>query len=267
MRLGVVYLARRSNHPRFLRYFLASLRRNPSGYPYDLVVILKGYPPGAAIPKLQGFNAPGLGRLIQLPMDDALFATETFFRAAQAVDYDALLFFVSWSRILAPDWGRIVVTGLGQPGAGLVGGSSGFESLDSRTPFPNPSIRTTGFAIAREVWLGLDCGDQSSKFGGNLFEAGPASMTKQILRQGKGAVVAGRDGRYYPSQLWRDSQTFRLGTQSNLLFADNRTRDFDVARPSKRQRLAELNWAPSVPVVPVSRLARVLGKLRWRFDF
>lgn len=266
MRLGVVYLARQSNSPRWMRYFLASLKRHPPGVPYDLVVILKGYAQGVGEQMLWGFKAPGLDRIIPIAMEDSLFATDTLFRAAEAVDHDALLFFVSWSRILAPGWGSIMVEGLTQPGAGLVGGSSGFESLDSDTPFPNPSIRTTGFAIRRSDWLQLDRGDQTTKYGGNRFEAGPASMTKQILRQGKVPLVAGRNGQYYPPDQWCNSETFRLGTQSNLLFADNRTRDFAVARLTKRKRLAQLNWGPSVPVIPVSVLGRLVAKWRWRFN-
>ena len=267
---AVVYLARKVDGERWLRRFLASLQAHPAGCPHDLIVILKGYGEGEVPAVLRDFaaaevgDATGLLALRTMPFDDRLFATEAFFTVAEKYPHDAFLFFVSWAQVLAADWARFVFDGLFEAGYTLVGGSAGFESLGPDTPFPNPSIRTTGFALRRDDWLSLERGDLSVKYGGNLFEAGTHSMTKQILRRGGRIAVAGRDGRYYPPERWIESRTFRLGRQENLLFSDNRTEQFDLARPGKRRRLAEMNWGAGVAVEPVSLPAVLLRRLRAR---
>jgi hypothetical protein len=54
--------------------------------------------------------------------------------------------------------------------------------------------------------------------------------------------VVGRDGRAYARDEWRESGTFRVDDQSNLLVADNRTDQFASADPATRKRLEELAW-------------------------
>lgn len=270
-RCAVVYLARKVDGSRWMPRFLASLQAHAPGRPYDLVVILKGHAEGEVPPCLRAFRAPGLDRVLTLTFDDSRFATEAFFAAAERFDHDAFLFFVSSARVLTPGWAGLMFRPLLGGEARLVGASSGFESLDGDTPYPNPSIRTTGFAMRRADWLALTRDDLSVRYGGNLFEAGPQSMTKQVLAQGGGVLVVGRNGQTYPPERWRNSATFRLSRQENLLFSDNRTDQFALARPAKRRRLVAANWGEGVPVVPVStptvylrRIAAAGQRLWWR---
>lgn len=270
-RCAVVYLARKVDGGRWMPRFLASLQAQPSGRAYDLVVILKGHAEGEIPSCLRGFRAPGLDSVLTMTFDDSRFATESFFAAAERFDHDAFLFFVSSAQVLAPDWADLMFQPLLSGRARLVGASSGFESLDGDTPFPNPSIRTTGFAMRRADWLALERGDLSVRYGGNLFEAGPQSMTKQVLAQGGGVLVVGRNGQTYPPERWRDSATFRLSRQENLLFSDNRTDQFALARPAKRRRLVVANWGEGVPLMPVStpviylrRIVTAVQRLWWR---
>jgi len=270
-RCAVVYLARKVDGMRWMPRFLASLKAHPAGRDYDLIVILKGHGESEMPVCLRGFRAPGLGRVMTMPFDDSRFATEAFFAAAERCDHEAVLFFVSSAHVLAPDWARHIFAPLLDGRARLVGASSGFESLDAATPYPNPSIRTTGFAMRRTNWLALDRGDLSVRYGGNLFEAGPQSMTKQVLRQGGGVLLVGRDSRTFPPEDWRSSATFRLSRQENLLFADNRTDQFHLARPAKRRRLVVANWGDGVDVVPVPtpvvymrRVRAAMQRLSWR---
>lgn len=259
---AVIYLARKVDGLRYLPRFLFSLQRYPAGREYDLIIILKGYDEREVPACLEGFRAQGLGTVHVMTFDDDHFATEAFFAASERFTYSALLFFVSSARILAPDWGRIIFDTLADNNVRLVGGSSGFEPLNESTPFPNPSIRTTGFAIRRNDWLALERGDLSKRYGGNLFEAGPRSMTKQILQQGGTVLLVGRDGRRFPEETWRDSRTFRLSSQENLLFADSRTEQFDLSLPRKRQHMAELNWGKGVAVMTVPRTLIYLRRLQ-----
>lgn len=271
MRHAVVYLARKVDSGRWMPRFLASLRAYPSGQPYDLIVILKGYRESDVPDYLRHFAAPGLEQVLTMSFDDSRFSTEAFFAAAEQFNYDAFLFFVSSARVLGPDWVRHMFSPLLDGNAKLVGASSGFETLDLDTPYPNPSIRTNGFAMCRVDWLSLERGDLSIRYGGNLFEAGPNSMTKQVLRRGGKILLVDRDGSTYPLEAWRDSATFRLSRQEKLLFADKRTDQFDLALPRKRRRLAALNWGLDVPVVtvpaPIVFLQRALvlaQMLYWR---
>ncbi|MEM1382243.1 MAG: hypothetical protein AAF713_13670 [Pseudomonadota bacterium] len=263
MHLGVVYLARQANHPRWLRFFLDSLQRHPAGAPYDLLVIQKGYPSKAPDPALIGFQAPGLQAIHLHHASDATFATNTFFDLARAVEHTHLLYFVSWARVLAPDWARIMTAAAAAPGCGIVGASAGYEPLNDTTPFPNRSIRTTGFLVARALWLSLDPGPLTRKYDGNLFEAGPNSLTRQVEARGLLPVVAGRDGRVWGPEDWPESRTFRSGDQENLLFADNRTQDYAMGSLRRRRKLARLNWGDAAEVATVPPWTRLARRLAW----
>lgn len=265
-RCAVVYLARQVDGLRFLPRFLGSLQKHPAGMEYDLIVILKGYSDGDIPRCLRGFRADGLKRVRTMVFDDSRFATEAFFVAAERFEFETFLFFVSSARVLGPDWVARIIAPLLTSNVRLTGASSGLEALNETTPFPNPSIRTTGFAIRREDWLALDRGDLSIRYGGNLFEAGPQSMTKQILQAGGEILLVGRDGRGFPLDAWTRSATFRLSDQENLLFADSRTDHFDLALPAKRKRLAVLNWGQGVDVVPIPRHKVYARRLRARIS-
>jgi hypothetical protein len=264
MGLAVVYLARQVNPPRFLAAFLASLARHPAGMPFDLVVIAKGW--AAPPPGLAGYAAPGLGRVEVLLRGDESFATPLFAEAGRVLDHERLAFFVSWSRVLAPGWARIMAQAFdAEPRTGVVGASAGWEALDATTPFPNPSIRTTGFMVPRSLWADLDFGDQSTKRAGNLFEAGPRSMTRQIEARGLLPVLTGRDGGRWLPEAWHLSRTFRLGDQENLMLADNRTQAYAVASLGRRRRLARLNWGDPGLAAPAPLMVRLGRRLAWRW--
>ena len=261
-RFGVVYLARKIDGLRHLPRFIASLCKNPAGSNYDLIVILKGFSEGETPRGLAELKADGLISVHIFMFDDSRFATEAFFTVAERFDYEAFLFFVSSARVEAKGWARIVFSELVDHKAMLVGASAGVEQLDTSTPFPNPSIRTTGFAMRRDDWLALDRGDLSMRFGGNLFEAGPHSMTKQVMGGGGIVVVVGRNGCSYAPETWVESATFRLSRQENLLFSDKRTDQFELARSAKRRHLVAVNWGPNVPVVEIGTSIVYLRRVR-----
>jgi hypothetical protein len=265
-KLGVVYLSRKANPPQYFEFFLRSLTRHSAGHPYDLVVIQKGYADHAQDPRLVAFAADGHEATVLYHADDSTFATNCFFDVARAYDYEFLLFFVSWSRILAANWARIMLAGFEcVPGCGVVGASAGYEALNDTTPFPNRSIRTTGFLIRRETFLALNPGPLASKYDGNLFEAGPNSMTRQIERMGLKAVVARRDGTYCLPERWPTSLTFRSGDQEQLIFADNRTMQYAVASGRKREKLGRLNWGDAAITRSVPLWTRLRRKVAWRY--
>jgi hypothetical protein len=266
-RLAVVYLARHVNPPRFLRFFLASLRSAPAGADYDLIVIAKGCAADhAGLAPLRGFSAPGLRDIEIVTRPDDSFATPLFQEMGGLLPHDLLLFHVSWARVLAPGWARLMLRAFDAvPDAGMVGASAGWEALDATTPFPNPSLRTTGFMTPRALWRSLDFGDQSTKRGGNLFEAGPRSMTRQIEARGLAPILVGGDGRFWRPEDWHLSGTFRLGDQEKLIFADNRTQDYAAGSLKRRRKLARLNWGDPDLAAPNPLWRRLARRLAWRF--
>ncbi|HTU61936.1 MAG TPA: hypothetical protein VMF89_25940, partial [Polyangiales bacterium] len=135
-----------------------------------------------------------------------------------------------------------------------VGASGSYESIYTTShpltrfrkrdfpAFPNPHLRTNAFAARREDLLRVVWPAISSKLDALRFESGPQSLTRQLQQFGR-VVVAGRDGRVYDPNGWRESNTFRWGQESNLVVSDNRTREYLGATPERRRNLERRAWS------------------------
>ena len=73
-------------------------------------------------------------------------------------------------------------------------------------------------------------------------------MTRQIFEMGLTALIVGRNGRGYPPAMWPVSDTFRLGTQSNLLVHDNVTRAYAAMPFSEKKSISKLTWGDYLDV-------------------
>ena len=111
-----------------------------------------------------------------------------------------------------------------------------------KRPLPNPHIRTSAFIIERERSLSLRVGSFVSKNDTYQFESERGSMTRQIMAQGLRPLVMDRVGNVYDIAEWKASLTFRSGGQINLIVADNRTREYDLAPGEFRQILENQAW-------------------------
>jgi hypothetical protein len=157
--------------------------------------------------------------------------------------------------VLADGWLGHLERNLLAPGVGVVGATGSFETPNRLRPgplralrpgypaFPNPAVRTNGFALEREVLLSLEWPMPRTKLDAVAIECGERGITRQLRERGLQALVVGRDGRSYPPDQWRASSTFRSGGQANLLLADKRTRHYDTAGPLTRRTLEWLAWA------------------------
>lgn len=110
--------------------------------------------------------------------------------------------------------------------------------------YPNPHIRTNAFMIERSRFLALHAPSFVSKSEAYKFESGRRSMTKQILEQGLRPIVVDRSGRTYEIPEWQGSSTYWAGQQTNLVAADNRTRQYNNGDSQLRQRLHDYAWVP-----------------------
>jgi len=110
--------------------------------------------------------------------------------------------------------------------------------------FPSPHLRTNAFAIGRELLLSLETGALDSKNATYRFEAGRGSLTAQLDRRRLTTTVVGRDGVARTSASWPDADVFWQGDQSQLLVADNQTRQYQTGSPAVREALARFAWGP-----------------------
>lgn len=268
--LGLVYLIRARNGPQPVRDFLDAYARNRGGVDHDLLVVYKGFARPAGRAPYESMLAPFAHRSLRVP--DRGFDLRAYFAAARHFDYPVMGFLNSFSIPLDENWLVKLHRHLRTEGVGLVGATGSWESLYSNIvqetetglprawwqralrgvrwrwaqarfrPFPNPNVRTNAFLIAREVMLKVREPRLWFKIEALQFESGIDSLTQQVQRMQRKALLVGRDGRAYEPEDWPASNTYRHEDQANLLVADNRTRQFAQADAAQRRLLSRLAW-------------------------
>lgn len=267
-RVAVVYIDRHGNDPRFARHFLASLFRNEPGASFELIWQAKNYPMGCNSPEIERVRADLSVPVSIVHYPDDAYQFTLALDVARSLDCELLLFFTSWSRIVAPFWLRHYLHGFDSvPGCGVIGATGSYELMTETPEFPNVHIRTNAFMISRKTLLGLHFGPLQSIYDGNLVEAGPNGLTRQIKAMGLQPVVVDREGRCYLHEDWPTSRTFRSGRQERLLVADNRTFDFAVAKRDARVYLARLAWRERAVLEFPSVIERMVTRYAWHRRF
>ncbi len=109
-------------------------------------------------------------------------------------------------------------------------------------PYPNPHVRTTGFMVRREEFLSINPGRINNKFKAYQFESGRKGMTNYYLKKGLKVLVMDKFGKTYGPDEFKNSDTFWIGEQENLLVSDNQTRIYRDADPAYRKLLTKLAW-------------------------
>ncbi len=245
-----------------VREFLRSYRQHPAGIEHDLVLVLNGAGTTPAVDLLPVELVDVEHRLIvlQRPVLDL----DAYLETAARLRHANVCFLNSYAVALADGWLASLAAALAPPDVGLVGASGSWESqaewrrgaLRHRPQqllrlarerrdfprFPNPHIRTSSFALARDLLLGVGLERSVDKRTTYLHESGRRSITRRVQAAGLQTLVAGRDGRAYDVEEWPESRTFRSGRQENLLVADNQTRDYEHASARRRRRLARDSW-------------------------
>jgi hypothetical protein len=314
--IGVVYLYRFAEGELPVQTFLDSYRAHPAGIEHDLHVIFKGFPDRRS---LTSAKALFVGLPINaIELEDKGYDIGSYFSAAKVVSNLRLIFFNTFTELLADDWLKKFDKALSAPGVGLVGAtgswqshSSGYEAIirrvchrivhplefleeiftDARQAkdargfqvgevsqiihradetrrvvrlgrafyylvrvhkyalylfeygrYPNPHIRTNAFMIERRRFLSLQVSSFETKSNVYKFESGRRSMTKQIIAQGLKPIVVDRGGNVYDISEWKTSSTFWVDQQTNLIIADNRTRDYAKGSHELRARLTDSAW-------------------------
>jgi hypothetical protein len=246
-RIAVAFLARGADvgwHASCER-FVGSYRRCRPGVEHSLYVIFKGFPDASTLDDAKTL----FGNVHHEPVftGDDSFDIGAYIEWANQIDEEMICVFNTSSEILAEDWLRKLAVNLALPNVGLVGATGSYESLNelnrSFSMFPNVHIRSTAFMIDRKLFCHVTKGLViAHKIDAYDFESGQQSMSRQILAMGRDILLVGRNGRGYSPKWWPTSDTFRLGTQSNLLVADNHTRNFTALPWLEKQEFVRRSW-------------------------
>ncbi|HYG11554.1 MAG TPA: hypothetical protein VD835_16525 [Pyrinomonadaceae bacterium] len=256
--------------------FLASYREHDAGVEHDLLVLFKEIGDAEQMAAYEALLAGINYRSLSLGSEG--FDILPYFVAARNFDYQYFCFLNSYSVILTEGWLRMLLTHL-RRGAGVVGATASQESYYTNLsrsrprigvrnfrsspgnyfawrrelkearehfdPFPNYHLRTNCFALARELMLKLVFRGEVVKMDSLKFESGKEGLTRQVAALNLPVLVVGRDGAAYGKERWRESRTFRSGGQSNLLVADNRTRQYAEADAQTKIYLEQCAWGVS----------------------
>lgn len=245
--IAVIYLARGWEKNCFVWFerFIQSYQRFPAGVDHRLHVVYKGFSTEADLARAETvFSVVEHGTL---GTEDSSFDIGAYIDAAQQISEEQVCFFNTNSELVCSAWLAKLSINLNEPKVGLVGATGSFESLcdlDSVFPaFPNMHIRSNAFMLDRGLFCSaLAGGTIKNKMDAYLIESGPSSLTRRVLSSGLNVLVVGRNGRGYTPRWWPTSDTFRQGAQSNLLIADNQTRNFAVASWKEKQRIVKRTW-------------------------
>lgn len=236
MSVTVVHLIRAANSVAHLRRFLVAYRKMRSGMAHELVLACKGFTPDsihAIGPFCRGLTA----RILILP--DTGFDLGTYRRVCFEISTPYICFVNSFSRPLTPHWLPLLYGVARRPEVGL-SGATGSLQVD-------PHVRTNSFCIQRELYLDIVTSDPHTKEAACAIEAGPASLTRQVMRRGLSPRIVCRNGTDAALLDARDTRTFWWGQQENLLVSDNRTDDYDLADPARRAFLQRAAWHTTDP--------------------
>lgn len=266
---AVIYLERFCNKPYFSRTFLSSIQKHRAGSDFDYVHVLKGFAEASESEPLSDFRA-AYKNVEVLRYPDEMSALDVMCHAAAQLPHEKVLVLLSWSRILAPFWLRSYLSAFDTvPGCGIVGATGSFERRnykDLSEPFPNISIRTTGFMVERKLFVELGRDSLTTREDELMFEAGEQSMTRRIMGMGLNPVVIDKNGNAWPVEQWPFSKTFRSGAQEGLLIADNRTHDYAVSKDKRRRWLSDLAWGAGVSEVSKNPFyKRLKAHMDWKY--
>ena len=148
--IGVVYLYRFAEGEPPVQSFLDSYRAHPAGAKHDLHVVLKGFPDRDSLD-----SAAKL--FTDLPVnfiedDDTGYDVGSYFAAAKVATNRRLIFFNTFTELLADDWLKKFDAALNLPGVGIVSATGSWQSLSS---YYEVLIRLGWYEIERScaVWF------------------------------------------------------------------------------------------------------------------
>ncbi len=238
MSVTLVHLVRKANGPEPLRAFIEAYRATTSPLDHGLLFACKGFDDRSDLACWEHLWHGLHPRVLMVP--DTGYDLGSYRLAALEVRTAYVCFVNSFSRPLVPGWLPLLHGAASTEGVGIVGCTGSLEALPC-SAFPNPHIRTNAFCMRRELFLELVDHEPETKDRAGRIEAGPNSITRQVLAKGLRAVVVSSNGTA-DIEWSRPLAAFRWGDQAGLLVADNRTDHYANGSPPERDFLQRLAW-------------------------
>ncbi len=279
LNINVVYLAWLPYGIAHFKVFIDSYKKYDSGYSHELVIVFNGLAsdnPNKPDEYIEYIRTKGVepGKIFyfQDGQDIAIYK-----QTAAALEAEFILFLNTYSELLSSDWLKSYAEAFDGK-TGLVSASGSFQSYYSSVfqkntfwwefskpflynfrkyklflkaffywrflfkPFPNPHIRTNAFMIKRTVFLEMKTGPVDSKFKAYQFENGRKSLTCFCLSKGLKVLVVNKYGKTFEQDKWKESATFWMNNQENLLVSDNQTRIYETATEIEKKEMTWLAW-------------------------
>ncbi|MCW8914830.1 MAG: hypothetical protein OQK24_03135 [Magnetovibrio sp.] len=258
--VAVVHLLRRCNDISCFERFIGSYRVHLDPLNHELIIIFKGFSGDDDADALAVLNGIEFTRV---DVGDRGFDLGPYIEVAQSAHHQYLCFFNSFSEILADEWlSKLYAALTSAENAGVVSASGSWETTDDMQQFPNYHVRTNAFMISRELFNNLETWEIHEKHDASLFEAGPKSLTAQILARGLEPYVVDAEGRVWAKEGWQSSQTYRTSEQERLMVRDNRTQAYQDADTHMRTYLNTLAWTDQDPGPNPAKRNKLSRRLR-----
>ncbi len=276
--LAVVHLVWIPYGLEMFRSFVESYLEHPAGCDHDLVMLFNGIgKEEEAAPyhdHLKEKNIRYTSYCLRSGQD-----IEAYYHVAARLQHHYALFLNSYSCIMAGQWGAFFLNAVRSEGVGAVSATGSWQSYYSTVfmrerigwerekgaigrfrryklyvktllywrflfkPFPNPHLRTNAFIVDRLVFLSISRPAAfPSKFNAYVYESGRKGFSGQLLRRGLQLLVVDCRGMTHPPTAWRDSGTFWMGQQENLLVADNQTWKYTTGTSDFKRKLTYFAW-------------------------
>jgi hypothetical protein len=117
-----------------------------------------------------------------------------------------------------------------------------FQHMNRFPKFPNPHIRTNVFMIERERLLAFNFGPIETKDHALAFESGRDSLTTRVINAGMKPLLVDSKGDTFPIPEWKNSKTFRLGDQQDLINTDNQSEAWMRLGRTERDTYTMMSW-------------------------
>jgi len=270
MKIGVIYLYRFDDDIYSMRSFLDSYKKNPAGYFHELCIILKGKFQDKKLKEIDQILADIEHRLIRI--SDKGRDISAYRNLSNLLKYEILFFLNSHSIILNKNWLLSVAQPFDDLKVGLVGTSASFashltmakESLSQNKlslrwfkllmylpilnflfkRFPNPHIRTNGFAIRRNLFKTLKYSKYflRCRLGSYAAESGKSSITNQILKKGYRVFLVGENVEEATVESWGLHDIFWTNQQEKLIILDNQSKLYQYSSLEGQNELMRKAW-------------------------
>ena len=190
--IGVVYLCRGAEGADPVRTFVESYRAHAAGVDHDLHVIFKGFSDEVALASAKALFA-GLP-IHPIELADTGYDIGSYFTAARKVANRRLIFFNTFSVLLADNWLKKFDDAHNLPGAGLVGATGSWQS--HRSLFEQ-SLRHAGNSVRHPLQYLRQLQHDHSPTGAGRSSPSTGDTEKSTT------IDAGRLYRWFSASLYR----------------------------------------------------------------